>query len=238
VTHIIYSDKQVQKYATGDLIMQLPFTIEQFLNVFRVYNQTIFPMQILTYILGIEAILLSFKKFMVSDRFVSAILGFFWLFMGIFYHILFFSSINKGAYGFAVIFILQGLVFLYNGVLKNKLSFRYHTNVYTITGSIFIFYALIIYPLLGYLFGHTYPQSPVFGVAPCPTTIFTFGLLLWTTKKVPFYVWILPLFWSIIGFSAAVNLGVKEDFGLFAAGIVGSLLLWGKDRRKTQPQPA
>ncbi len=132
---------------------------------------------------------------------------------------------------------MQGLIFLYSGVIKNGLSFHYQTNVYSITGGIFILYAPLIYPLLGYAFGHSYPQSPVFGVAPRPTTIFTFGLLLWTVKKVPFYVWIIPLLWSLIGFSAAVNLGVKEDFGLFVAGIVGSLLLYGRNRRKSQPQP-
>lgn len=38
-----------------------------------------------------------------------------------------------------------------------------------------ILYALIGYPAFGYFAGHHYPSVPVFGVAPCPTTIFTIG---------------------------------------------------------------
>jgi hypothetical protein len=44
---------------------------------------------------------------------------------------------------------------------------------------------MVVYPLLGIRFGHSYPRAPLFGVAPCPTTIFTFGLLLWATRSVP-----------------------------------------------------
>ena len=41
-----------------------------------------------------------------------------------------------------------------------------------------ILFALILYLGLGIVFGHRYPAVPVFGVAPCPTTIFTVGILL------------------------------------------------------------
>ena len=85
-------------------------------------------------------------------------------------------------------------------------------------------YALIIYPILGYLFGHKYPYSPTFGL-PCPTTIFTFGILLFVNKKIPVLVLIIPLLWSIIGFGAALNLSIYEDYGLLIAGILGFILL-------------
>ena len=91
-------------------------------------------------------------------------------------------------------------------------------------GLLFIIYALLVYPILGILFGHTYPDNPTFGL-PCPTTIFTFGVLLWTIKRVPFYFVIVPFLWSIIGLSAAINLRVYEDFGLIVAGVIGLILL-------------
>jgi hypothetical protein len=81
------------------------------------------------------------------------------------------------------------------------------------------------YPLLGSAFGHLYPVSPVFGVAPCPTVIFTFGLLLWSTARVPGYVLVIPFLWSLLGFSAAVSLGMREDYGLVVAGLLGTALL-------------
>ena len=96
-----------------------------------------------------------------------------------------------------------------------------------------LLYGLVIYPVLGYFLGHRYPASPTFG-APCPTTIFTFGLLLWATSRVNWFYYMLPLIWSLIGFTAALNLGVREDIGLLVAGIAGTLLL----AMRQTPQPA
>jgi hypothetical protein len=93
-----------------------------------------------------------------------------------------------------------------------------------------IVYAMIIYPILGTLLGHGYPRSPSFGVAPCPTTIFTFGLLLLTSARVPKSLLVIPFLWSLLGFTAAFLLGVPEDIGLLVAGFLGVALLFWRDR--------
>lgn len=211
--------------------MYLPFTIEQSLNVFGIYNQAVWPMQIVLYLFAVVAIVLAFKKFKNSDKIVSIILAFFWLWIGIVYHIIYFTAINKAAYFFGILFIVQGLIFLFEGGVKSKLSFQYHTNFYNVFGSVFILYALIIYPILGHLLGHVYPRTPTFGL-PCPTTIFTFGLLLWTDKRIPKYVIIIPLLWSIIGFGAAVELTIYQDYGLLIAGALGTILIHIRDKSK------
>ena len=72
--------------------------------------------------------------------------------------------------------------------------------------------------------GHTYPENPTFGL-PCPTTIFTFGILLWAKDKIPMYIIGIPLIWAVIGFTAALNLGIKEDTGLLVAAILSVVLL-------------
>jgi hypothetical protein len=84
--------------------------------------------------------------------------------------------------------------------------------------------------VLGYLFGHVYPKSPTFGL-PCPTTIFTFGLLLWTKTKFPKAVLVIPFLWSLIGFSAALTMGIHEDIGLLVAGVLGTVLLLLRERK-------
>ena len=71
----------------------------------------------------------------------------------------------------------------------------------------------------------------MFGVAPCPTTIFTFGILLWAVKSVPAYLLIIPLIWSIVGMSAAVNLRVPQDYGLVVAGVLGTALILIQNRK-------
>lgn len=210
--------------------MNLPFTIEQFLEVLKNYNLAVWPFQIILNLFAIIAIVLAIKKIKFSDKIISSILGFFWLWIGIFYHLIFFTSINKGAYLFGILFIIQGIIFIIAGVLKDKLSFQFELDIYNIFGILFILYALIIYPIIGHNLGHVYPEQPTFGL-PCPTTIFTFGILLWTIKRIPKYVLIIPLLWSIIGLGAALNLTIKEDIGLLIVGILGFILIIIRDRK-------
>jgi hypothetical protein len=208
----------------------LPFTIDQFFGVFEQYNQAIWPIHILAYMLGIAAIILTVKKMRYSDQAISLILACFWAWMGIVYHLMYFRTINGAALGFGVLFIIQAIVWLLFGVIRPKLAFQLDTNPYALTGILLIVYAMLVYPVLGTLLGHGYPRSPSFGVAPCPTTIFSFGLLLLTTAKVPKSVLVIPFLWSLLGFTASLLLGVREDIGLVVAGVLSvGLLLW-RDR--------
>ena len=114
--------------------------------------------------------------------------------------------------------------------MRSKVSFRFKPNGYSLIGGIFILYGLVIYPLLGYFFGHVYPRNPTFGL-PCPTTIFTFGLLLMTQKFIPAYVLVIPVIWALIGSAAALSLTIREDFGLFIAGILGTVLILIRNKK-------
>ena len=57
------------------------------------------------------AICLVFSRKSDFSRIVSLILSLFWIWMGIVYHLWFFSAINKAAIGFAAFFVLQGILF-------------------------------------------------------------------------------------------------------------------------------
>jgi hypothetical protein len=208
----------------------MPFTIEQFLGVFAEYNAAVYPMQFLLMAAALYSFFLVFKPNEYSSRFISAILTFFWLWMGFAYHLIFFSGINPVALVFGLFFILEAAIVFYHGVWKGNLSFRYDDGGKGLTGILLVTYALLVYPLLGSIFGHNYPQSPTFGL-PCPTTIFTFGILLLTNKKVPLSVLLVPFGWTLIGSSGAVLLGIREDFGLLLAAFAGIALLLGNKRQ-------
>ena len=183
-------------------------------------------MHFVLYLISGVAIYLALKSSPMSDKIISIILAFFWLWMGIVYHFIFFTAINKAAYIFGAFFIIQGILFLVFGVFQNRLSFHFRSDKSGLTGMTLILFALIIYPLLGYFFGHIYPSNPTFGL-PCPTTIFTFGFLLLNVKKCPLTILIIPFIWSVIGFMAAFQFGILEDTGLIAASLVTiSLLLY------------
>jgi hypothetical protein len=179
----------------------------------------------MAHVLGIVALALALRENRVSSRIISGILALFWIWMGVFYHIVYFSRINPAALIFGFFYILQGVLFLGIGTFCGRLCFGLRYKPLPILGVCFILYAMVIYPLLGASFGHSYPKAPMFGVAPCPSTIFTFGILLWATKPVPGYLLIIPFLWSVIGMSAAVNLRVPQDYGLVVAGVLGTALI-------------
>ena len=97
-------------------------------------------------------------------------------------------------------------------------------------GGMVIIYALVLYPLLGWLSGHIYPRNPTFG-APCPVTIFTLGLLLWA--RPPAWIIGIPVGWALVATSASWFFGVLEDLALIpaAAVVIGisSMSGWKKD---------
>lgn len=209
--------------------MNLPFTIEQFLDVFRQYNLAVWPMQVVFIVFALVAVYFSVRSTTFSSKLIVGILAFFWLWMGIIYHLVYFSRINKAAMLFGTLFIIQAMIFLYFGFIRNNLRFRLTTDMYGIMGIILIVYALLIYPLLGYWWDHIYPASPTFGL-PCPTTIFTFGILLFSSSKISPWVFIIPFLWSLIGFSAAFSLGIEEDTGLLVAGLLSIVMIFYRNK--------
>jgi hypothetical protein len=204
--------------------MKIPFTTDEFLGVFERYNESIWPLQLVFFGLAVYACFSIVRKASHTINFVFSLLAFFWIWMGVFYHLIFFSQINKAANIFGILFIAQGLMFLYYGAYRQRIKLEVARDVPGVLGFVFVVYALIGYPLLGGLTGHVYPAAPTFGV-PCPTTIFTFGILLFAQKRVPWYLLIIPFLWSLLGFSAAINLSVPQDYGLVIAGVVSTIIV-------------
>jgi len=60
---------------------------------------------------------------------------------------------------------------------------------------------------------------------PCPTTIFTIGMLCFAVPPTPRSPLIVPVLWCLVGAQAAFLLGVQPDLGLIASGAVGVALL-------------
>lgn len=208
--------------------MGVTFTLEQLLYVFEEYNLTFWYLHILAFLMGIAALVLAFKPGKYSNRIITAILAFLWLWTGIVFYIFYFGPLYTPAYAFGVLFILQGILFL-SATVRPRLSFAYHGEPDAVIGLIFIAYAMIGYPLFSYLIGHIYPQAPSFGITPCPLTIFTVGLFLLTDKKIPKLFLVIPFLWGISGFIPA-SIGLLEDLGLIISGVLGTILLLLRDR--------
>jgi len=215
----------------------LPFTREQFVAIFVHYNLGIWPVQVLAYLLAAGMIALLLRPTSWSGRAIGAGLAALWLWTGVVYHWLYFATINQAAWLFGALFVVQGLLFLYLSVAGDRVRFRAGTDAVSWVGWTYVAYAALVYPLLGAATGHAYPEMPMFGVTPCPLTIFTFGLLLLSAQRVPRWLLAIPLAWSLVGGSAAFLLGVIPDWPLLASG-VAILLLELRDRGILRQRPA
>jgi hypothetical protein len=199
--------------------------------LFERYNPAIWPVQVIAYLLGLTAVALVFTRVDWADRAITAVLAACWLWVGIVFLGIFGREIAPVvAVVEGAIVAVQGLLFLVVGVVRPRLTFRVGAAPYAVAGGLLIAYALAIYPLLGVYFGHGYPGAPLFGVAPCPTAIFTCGLLLWTGGRVPKYLLIVPLLWAALATPAAIGQGVIEDAMLPVAALLATALLFWRDR--------
>lgn len=211
--------------------MSLGPTLAELMSGFERYNEAIWPMQVIAYLLGIAAVVLAVSRTKNSSRAVAAILSFFYLWIGIVFCLIYWRPDYAFASFLGVVFAIQGMVFLVAGVLKTDLSFGFRGDVYSIAGSVVLAYALLGFPIIGSLLGHGYPWSPPFGLVPCPTTMFVFGLLLWTIKRVPKYVLVIPAGWAVSAFVPAFN-GLLEDIGLIIGGLVATAMIVCRDGRE------
>lgn len=210
-------------------------TEEQLLDIFAAYNPQIWPLQIVAYLLGIASVYLAVRKTAISERGIPAILAFFWLWVGLFFWL---PSLLQGfvpGYLFTALFLIQGGLFLFYS-LKPKLTFVLQNDVYAWAGIIIVLYALVGYPLVGSLVGHVYPRMSPFGLTPCPVVTFTFGLLLLAGRKVPKFALVIPLLFALSGL-LWVSIGMGEDIGMVASGLLGTVLIWYRDSKLQLDQP-
>lgn len=202
----------------------MPFTVDQFFGVFRAYNETLWPAQI--FLLALAVVALGFVAFprRWSAVGVSAILAFLWAWLGLAYHLAFFAVINPLAYVFSTLSVAGALVFAWQGIVRRTLEFRLSRSARTGVGMLLVLFALIGYPAWSAHAGHRYPAMPTFGL-PCPTTLFTVGVLAFLVRPYPRSVLVVPVIWCLVGAQAAFLLDVPQDLGLLGAAAVGSCLL-------------
>ena len=205
---------------------QLPFTREQFFAVFGEYNLAVSPAQVVAVLMGLAMIASLLRPSRRGDRLIGAGLAVMWIWTGIGYHAMHFSAINTAAFIFAGVFVLEGVLLLRVAVVRGGLAFRPGREPAHWLGWTLIAYSLAVYPLIGLGSGHAYPQIPMFGITPCPVTLFTLGLLLMAVPARPGLLAI-PVLWSLVGGSAAVLLDVPQDWPLLFSGVAAiSALMW------------
>jgi hypothetical protein len=216
----------------------MPFSEAQFLDVFATFNRAFAPLLAALWILTLVATA-GLVRNRASARMVSAVLALHWIWSAVAYHAASFTRVNPAAWLFAALFFAQGAGFLWVGIVNDRLAFEWRSTMRHGWAAVFLAFGLL-YPALVALSGHALPRAPAFGV-PCPTTLWTAGVLLTAMPSLPRSLLVGPIVWSMIGGTAAVLFGMTPDLMLFAAGAV--LLAYGVGhprghRFEWEPRPA
>ena len=209
----------------------VPFTRDVFLRLFEHYNAAIWPAQAAAYGLGILLVALALKPRGHGERLVTAVLAAAWLWVGVVYHVMHYATINWAAWAFGALFVIQGLQLVWTGTLRGRLEFRFVPDIHGWIGLSFVVLSMAVNPLVGWLTDGGWLRVAAFGVTPDPVSVFTLGILLLATHRVPLYLLAIPLIWSLIGGVTAWLLDIPRDLILPLAAASGALLIMWKNRR-------
>lgn len=196
------------------IVPELPFTAQEFFDVFGRYNRAVWPAQYL--LVGVATLIVVSVLRRERPRLVLGLLAALWVWTGVVYHLTFFAEVNPAAGAFGAAFVVQAVLLI--GAARTRRPPTPPTTGSLAVGKGLVAYALLGYPLVGYLAGHHYPETPTFG-APCPTTIFTLGILLWTRREPAWWLVAIPLLWTGLATVLAVQFSIPQDFGLAVAAL-------------------
>jgi len=195
---------------------------EVFWNNVSAYNVSIFPMQIITLVV---AVILTFWLLVKPSAGINKLMKAYLSFTFVWFVFMFpFEGVLKIIFG--LLHLAIAMLFFID-IFTAKIEFKFPETSGKRTFMLFlIFSAFALYPLIEYMSGHLYPKILLFGIAPCPTTIFSLALLIGAVPKVGkiiFILLILPAIFS--GLSVPIMLGVWADLLLLFTGVYGLIIL-------------
>jgi hypothetical protein len=195
-------------------------------TVFGRGNAAIWPMQLVWYASAAAMIGLAFWPSRRASQLICLLAAAVFAWVGI----VFFGVIDSGMTLWVAAFILEAILLVVAGIVRHDLVFAPRWNLSSVLGALFMGYALVAYPIIEMLGGYPLRASPLFGLSPCVTVFFAFGLLLWARPPAPKYVLLLPLAWALNAAPGNIAMGHVPDFGLILVGMITvGLIIW-RDR--------
>jgi hypothetical protein len=190
-------------------------------------NAAIWPMQLVWYACAAAMIGLAFWSRRPASQLICLLAAAYFAWVGT----VFFGVIDsRGMTLWVVAFIVEALLLLVAGVMRRDLVFAPRWNLTSVLGAVFMFYALVAYPIVEMLGGYPLRASPLFGLSPCVTVFFAFGLLLWARPPAPKYLLLLPLAWALQVAPGNIAMGHVPDFPLILVGMITAGLIIWRDR--------
>lgn len=203
----------------------IPFSQDVFLALVTQMNALLWPAQLASLLFALGILYLCLRPNFRIERLPALFLAAAWLCVGTIYYGLHFTPLNWAAWLAAGIFVLQGLLFLWLGVVRNRLRLRFKGEIPSWTGLLFLAAATAGYPLLGLATGTGVEAMPVVGIDPGPTILFTWGYLLLTAEKTLLRLLPIPFIAAWVSAVGGWLLGLSVDVILAPASLAGLIVI-------------
>ena len=203
--------------------------LNQFLATLGRANAAVWPSQIFWYLAAVAMVGLALWPVRRSSQLICILAAAYFAWIGIAYFAWLMPSMHFSLL-WAAVFTLQAVLLVVAGVVRSDLVIRPRKDLTSGLGAVFIAYALIGYPLVGVLGGHALRVVPLFGVSPCATVTFFFGLLVWAVPPAPKYLLLVPLAWALNAAPPNMATGVDADYGMLVAAVITTGLIIWRDR--------
>jgi hypothetical protein len=181
-------------YSLTDFLLFSPRT---YYRLFELYNLAIWPTQLATLAGGIAIVLAWRHGGRAHGRIVTGMLAACWLWIAWAYLLGHYDTINWAGSYFAIGFVLQGVLLVWFGIVRDRLRLAWWREVRSRVGLGVFLFALVIYPVLAPLLGRPWLQAEIFGVAPDPTVVATLGILV-AAERPMWTLIVIPLLWCAI----------------------------------------
>lgn len=208
-------------YRLSDFLLFSPRT---YYRMFELYHEQIWPIHLVVLGSVVAVVVLVHRGDERRGRAIAGLLAVSWLWVAIAFHLHRYATINWAAKYFAVLFVIQGLLLVWHGVVRGRLRFGLlrEPAAYLAVGLLLV--ALVLEPIAGRLTGRAWPQVEIFGVTPDPTAVATLALLALSVPRAPRVLLVIPVTWCAIGGATLWALGSAEAWIVIISGLFGLVL--------------
>jgi hypothetical protein len=203
------------------------FSPRVYFRQIETYNLALWPLQILTLLVGVGLVCLLARAQPNSSRIVATVLAALWLLIGWAYLWSRLSSVNWAATYAAYGFVAQAILMFAVQVIPRRTGASLPGGF---AGLTVMAVAVLIYPGLSLIAGRGLGTAEVFGIMPDPTAIATIGFLASTEHRYDFLLFSIPTLWLVASSVTLFTMGDPVWWVPFAMCLVGISLAIAKRR--------
>ncbi len=215
-------------YTFADFLL---FSPEVYFRLFELYNKDIWPAQLASPVFAVAIIFLARHGARHQSRVISLGFAAMWLWVGYAYYAVRYATINDWAVVLAWIAALQAILFLVSAVRHTPVRYQTDRSIAGVAGAVLVALAAFLYPFLTFAVGRNWRGAEIFGFAPDPTMVATFGLVLLSMSKSRWILIPLPLLLAVVSGMTAVAMEAYSGLFTCLAGAIAIVLMMTRKHR-------